>query len=704
MRIILRLTVIPVVAVLFSAGCATAHKVRGRDPARVVSADRAALIADLSSKEPQRQARARQLLPYHGVDALPDLLPLLSNEDPVEAKNAYYVILDMTNAACAPGRDRERERATQLLMGLLGSEKQDLKIVALRLLERSVPPDYDIGPIAALLNGPHPVLREKARAALARINTDPALKALRAALKGADAESQYAILDALAEAKDAASVRIAAEMSSHPDARVRLAAARVLAWTGDPAYAATVESVVSRADDATKKDALDVLLRYAQAMETKDGAAANGIYARLLDRPEGPVLQAAAAGFGRTGDADAAKRLMKLLDSPDASVRHAVINAMRLIEGDGVTALMLEAYVKTRPEDRRVFLLALGSRKSASVIEPLRVAAGSDDAVMRRTAFAALAESGQPEAIDVLVDAAAHPKEGDIESIQTALARLVANIKDAAQPARSARAYRTLFELGTDADMRLLGLKGLAENASVDLFDVAMKAAADDALKGAAADLLVGVAAAAYVGGDTSKARATLDALGKIDSSIQRLQAYAGKVKALGGTVDISSLLGGIRKWWIVGPFKAADLALDWATDFVNEKDVDLKATYTNGGQSLTWKAVEGDGDLCVVDLAAQTGAPSNCYGYAYAEITVGERQLATLRLGSDDGIAAWVNGAKVHDNFVDRGTTPDSDIVQIRLEPGINKLLLKISQGGGGWNFCARITDRDARPLDFKQ
>jgi len=113
---------------------------------------------------------------------------------------------------------------------------------------------------------------------------------------------------------------------------------------------------------------------------------------------------------------------------------------------------------------------------------------------------------------------------------------------------------------------------------------------------------------------------------------------------------------------------------------------------------------VEGAAPLGLVDLAALTGGPTNCYGYAYTEVTVNERQLATLRLGSDDGVAAWVNGSKVHDHLVDRGLKPDDDIVQIRLEPGVNKILLKISQGQAGWAFCARITDRDGRPLNFKQ
>jgi len=303
-----------------------------------------------------------------------------------------------------------------------------------------------------------------------------------------------------------------------------------------------------------------------------------------------------------------------------------------------------------------------------------------------------------------LLAAAAQPKEGDNEYIERALSVLAEKTRDASQPERLTKAYRSIFELATDTSMRLVALRGLAEHPSADLYDVAMKAAADDALKGATADLLVGVAAAAYVGGNQTKARETLDVLFKIDSAIQRLQAYRDKVRALGGKVDITPLLGGIRKWQVVGPFKVPDLAIDWGADFVHEQDIDLKATYTWGGKTLAWKSAEAADDFCIVDLAALMGAPSTCYAYAYTEITVGERQLATLRLGSDDGIAAWVNGAKVHDNFVDRGTTPDSDIIQIRLEPGVNKLLLKISQGGGGWNFCARITDRDGRPLNFRR
>ena len=40
---------------------------------------------------------------------------------------------------------------------------------------------------------------------------------------------------------------------------------------------------------------------------------------------------------------------------------------------------------------------------------------------------------------------------------------------------------------------------------------------------------------------------------------------------------------------------------------------------------------------------------------FGYAVIHVDEAQEAVLRLGTDDGVRAWVNGEKVHEHIVDR-------------------------------------------------
>jgi len=41
-----------------------------------------------------------------------------------------------------------------------------------------------------------------------------------------------------------------------------------------------------------------------------------------------------------------------------------------------------------------------------------------------------------------------------------------------------------------------------------------------------------------------------------------------------------------------------------------------------------------------------------------------------------------------------------DQDMAPIKLKKGPNSLLLKITQGGGGWAVCARIVDANGLPI----
>ena len=72
----------------------------------------------------------------------------------------------------------------------------------------------------------------------------------------------------------------------------------------------------------------------------------------------------------------------------------------------------------------------------------------------------------------------------------------------------------------------------------------------------------------------------------------------------------------------------------------------------------------------------------------------------AALLLGSDDGVKAWLNGAVVFSNNTDRGDVPDQDMAPIELKKGANDLMLKITQGGGGWSAHARIVGSDGQPI----
>lgn len=86
-------------------------------------------------------------------------------------------------------------------------------------------------------------------------------------------------------------------------------------------------------------------------------------------------------------------------------------------------------------------------------------------------------------------------------------------------------------------------------------------------------------------------------------------------------------------------------------------------------------------------------GPICDCVAYAVCFIESPVDQTAILKLGSDDGLAAWLNGAGLLDTLTDmRPLVVDQDCAPVTLRRGRNVLLLKIAQGGGMWGFCARF------------
>ena len=79
---------------------------------------------------------------------------------------------------------------------------------------------------------------------------------------------------------------------------------------------------------------------------------------------------------------------------------------------------------------------------------------------------------------------------------------------------------------------------------------------------------------------------------------------------------------------------------------------------------------------------------------YAFATVTSTSALETDLYVGSDDGIKIWINGRVVHENRVDRGLAVDEDGVVVKLEKGINRILVKVDQGVVAWGFCLRFRD----------
>jgi CubicO group peptidase (beta-lactamase class C family) len=112
-------------------------------------------------------------------------------------------------------------------------------------------------------------------------------------------------------------------------------------------------------------------------------------------------------------------------------------------------------------------------------------------------------------------------------------------------------------------------------------------------------------------------------------------------------------------------------------------------------GQNLTWKATPAvDG---AVDIAKAVGAKSYAVAYALAEVESPTARTVFLGLGSDDALGVWLNGKRVHGNWVMRALEKDQDLVPVELPAGRSQLLLKILNAAGDWGFAARSLDSRA-------
>ncbi len=134
-----------------------------------------------------------------------------------------------------------------------------------------------------------------------------------------------------------------------------------------------------------------------------------------------------------------------------------------------------------------------------------------------------------------------------------------------------------------------------------------------------------------------------------------------------------------LSTWKRIGPFAGGTLDNAHAKAFIDETAVDLAKTY--GDQKWVEVKEYVDGKVHALNHA-------NCATYIYRTIQARSARSLELSLGSDDSFKLWLNDQLVAEKKITRGVAPDQDKVRVGLLEGKNTLLMKISNGGGGYGF----------------
>lgn len=165
-----------------------------------------------------------------------------------------------------------------------------------------------------------------------------------------------------------------------------------------------------------------------------------------------------------------------------------------------------------------------------------------------------------------------------------------------------------------------------------------------------------------------------------------------------------------IRNWLVLRPIpvsapgdqtpdetaQKAAFARDWLASESGETGIQPRSglKLDIDGRCLKWKTLRSKSD--VVDLQDPRHPVEYAVAYAWAEIDQPEERKAFLGIGSDDAVKVWLNGRLVHENWAGRGVRLDDDLVPVELEPGKNRLLLKVQNGVGAWGLACRLMSED--------
>lgn len=183
---------------------------------------------------------------------------------------------------------------------------------------------------------------------------------------------------------------------------------------------------------------------------------------------------------------------------------------------------------------------------------------------------------------------------------------------------------------------------------------------------------------------------------------------------------------GLIRQWLVVGPFPnpelatplpdgvvrkgyhedylkalggevAAELTPGQSIAFVDEQGAEQSVTVREAGAGEEGFVNFNAGPASMV-TAGGSGAGSGAgvkVAYAFCWIDSPVEQKVYFHFGSDDAAKVWVNHQAVHTLWtLQRGAERWGDNFAVQLHAGLNPVLVKVDNRGGGWEFVLEVYD----------
>jgi len=370
---------------------------------------------------------------------------------------------------------------------------------------------------------------------------------------------------------------------------------------------------------------------------------------------------------------------------------------------EGTTAIeaLRKAYRESRPEGKPALLRALAKKDAQGAGELVRAAAAGSDPELKITALDILGTLGDPgmEAVYLEVARGGSPAVRPV-ALRGYLAVAKKRLEAKEQEAAFAM-YERALESATGPD-RSEALQGLIDAGGTKAIDRVAALLKDPALGAEAARGYVELAGKLREAGETDRAEKVLVEVVRGDFSGELRTKALRQLKEMNrDPQNAARAQGFLVDWWVVGPMEDRN-GRGLERKLFPEEVIDLEKEHSIGARRYRWKTLDTISLDGKIQLAPVFRRSENVIAYAFAKFESSAPQDVVFKMGSDDGIACFLNGERIHLKDAARSLKVDEDAVPAKLVAGSNSVLLKIRNTDGDWAFAFRVTDPKGNPVDL--
>jgi tetratricopeptide (TPR) repeat protein len=147
------------------------------------------------------------------------------------------------------------------------------------------------------------------------------------------------------------------------------------------------------------------------------------------------------------------------------------------------------------------------------------------------------------------------------------------------------------------------------------------------------------------------------------------------------------------NKWYLIGPF---DHKNGFNKKYPPEKEIRLNRYYKGKNQKINWQQANDNYMEGYIDLKENLKQYNWSVGYGLIYVESPDERQVQIRVGTNDATKIWLNEKLVWTFNIGRDAIFDDDIINVTLQQGLNKILIKVCNRISLWGYYFRITDEE--------